>query len=263
VPLSGKLAAALDTHGQLRDLQFKLSGGPGKVSHVTVLPQALPVAAQYRPTAQGTYALSVRTNDFGAALRACDLHDGVTGGRLTIEGQTTTPRPDGPPQGTIEVKDFTIQRAPILARLLAVASLTGVLNMLRSDGLAFTHLMSDVTLADRVVTMRQLRAHGGALGLTVAGSIDLHASSVDLKGTIIPLYKVNTVVGKIPLVGDRLLGGTGQGLVAMAAHVTGRLPDPQVRVNPASVVTPGFLRGFFDLFEGSGDTDSEQRPRQE
>src|SRR5262249_56605848 len=101
-----------------------------------------------------------------------------------------------------------------------------------------------------VVTMQQLRAHGGALGLTVAGSVDLHASSVDLQGTIIPLYKVNTVVGKIPIVGDLLLGGEGQGLVAMAAHVTGRLPDPQVSVNPASVVTPGFLRGFFDLFEG-------------
>src|SRR5262249_44171414 len=69
---------------------------------------------------------------------------------------------------------------------------------------ATEHSTSDFTLTDRVVTMRQLRTHGGALGLTVAGSIDLHASSVDLKGTIIPLYKVNTVVGKIPIVGDRL-----------------------------------------------------------
>ena len=49
----------------------------------------------------------------------------------------------------------------------------------------------------------------------------------------------------------------------MAARVTGRLPDPQVSVNPASVATPGFLRGFFDLFEGSDTTDNEQRLRQE
>jgi hypothetical protein len=70
-------------------------------------------------------------------------------------------------------------------------------------------------------------------------------------------------VGKIPIVGDLLLGGAGQGLVAMAARVTGRLPDPQVSVNLASVVTPGFLRGFFDLFAGSGTTDNEQRPHQE
>jgi uncharacterized protein YhdP len=207
--------------------------------------------------------LSVRANDLGAALRVFDLHDGVTGGRLTIEGQTTTPRPDGPLQGTIEVKDFTIQRAPVLARLLAVASLTGLLNTLHSDGLVFTHLVSDFTLTDNVVTIRQLRAHGGALGLTAAGSIDIHASSVDLKGTIIPLYEVNTVLGNIPIVGDLVLGGKGQGLIAITSRVSGRLPDPQVSVNPASVVTPGFLRGFFDLFEASGGTDSEQRPRKE
>jgi len=47
------------------------------------------------------------------------------------------------------------------------------------------------------------------------------------------------------------------------ARVTGRLADPQVSVNPASAVTPGFVRGFFDLFTGSSGADSEPRPRQE
>jgi len=209
-------------------------------------------------TTQGPYALSVQTNDLGAVLRICDLHDGVTGGRLTIAGQTTVPRPDAPLQGSIEVKDFTLQRAPVLARLLAAASLTGLLKTLRSDGLVFTELMSDFTLADQVVTLRQLRAHGGALGLTAAGSIDISASKVDVQGTIIPLYGVNTALGKIPLVGNLLLGGKGEGLVAIAARVTGDLSDPQVSVNPASAVTPGFLRGFFDLFKGSGTKDSEK-----
>ena len=143
-------------------------------------------------------------------------------------------------------------------RLLAAASLTGLLKTLRSDGLAFTQLMSDFTLADHVVTLRQLRAHGGALGLTAKGSIDISASKVDVQGTIIPLYGVNTALGKIPLVGNLLLGGKGEGLVAIAARVTGNLSDPQVSVNPASAVTPGFLRGFFDLFEGSGTTDSKK-----
>src|SRR5262249_43728937 len=84
------------------------------------------VSVQYRATAQGPYTLSVRTNDLGTLLRVCDLYDGVTGGDVTIAGQTTGPRPDGPLQGTIEVKDFTIQRAPVLARILAAGSLTGL-----------------------------------------------------------------------------------------------------------------------------------------
>jgi hypothetical protein len=237
---------------------------PRTARHTAEQPQQpRTVSIEYRTTTQGPYALSVRTNDLGAVLRVCDLDDGITGGQVTIAGQTTVPRPDGPLQGTIEVKDFAIQRAPVLARLLAAAALRGLLKTLRSDGLAFTQLLSDFTLADHVVTFRQLRAHGRALGLTAAGSIDIPASSMDVQGTIIPLYGINTVLGKVPIVGDLVLGGEGQGLIAITARVTGRLADPQVSVNPASAVTPGFVRGFFDLFTGSSGADSEPRPRQE
>jgi hypothetical protein len=129
---------------------------------------------------------------------------------VTIAGQTTVPRPDGPLQGTIEIKDFAIQPAPVLARILAAASLTGLLKTLRSDGLAFTQLLSDFTLADLVLTLRQLRMHGGALGLTAVGRIDIPASSVDVQGMIIPLYGINTALGKVPIVGDFVLGGKGK-----------------------------------------------------
>src|SRR5262249_7659351 len=115
---------------------------PGAARQTADVPQPpRTVSVHYRVTTQGPYALSVQPNDLGAVLRICDLQDGVTGGRLTITGQTTVPRPDGPLQGSIEVKDFTLQRAPVLARLLAAASLTGLLKTLRSDGLAFTQLM--------------------------------------------------------------------------------------------------------------------------
>jgi hypothetical protein len=185
---------------------------PRKARHTAEQPpQPRTVSIAYHAMAQGPYALSVRTNDLGTVLRVCDLLDGVTGGQVTIAEQTTAPRPDGPLQGTIEVKDFAIQRAPVLARLLAAASLTGLLKTLRSDGLAFTQLLSDSTLADEVVTLRQLRAHGGVLGLTAAGRIDIPASRMDVQGTIIPLYGINTVLGKVPIVGNLVLGGKGKG----------------------------------------------------
>src|SRR5262249_32325256 len=45
VPFSGPLAAAVDTHGQWRDLRYKPTGGAGSGCHVTVLPHALPISA--------------------------------------------------------------------------------------------------------------------------------------------------------------------------------------------------------------------------
>ena len=73
--------------------------------------------------------------------------------------------------------------------------------------------------------------------------------------------EVNTVPDMIPIVGDLVLGG--HRLLAITARAIGRLSDPDVSANPASVVTPDFLRGFFALFQGSSRANSEQRPRQE
>jgi hypothetical protein len=56
-----------------------------------------------------------------------------------------------------------------------------------------------------------------------------------------------------------LLGGKGEGLISVAYRLPGQLADPQVAVNPASVLTPGFLRGLFDLFESNNEVDIEQQ----
>ena len=95
--------------------------------------------------------------------------------------------------------------------------------------------------------------------MTAKGTIDLKASSLNLKGTVIPFYGLNTLLSRIPVVGSILSGGKGEGLIAVNYRLTGTFADPQVAVNPASVLTPGFLRGIFDLFESSNDVDIEQQ----
>jgi hypothetical protein len=181
------------------------------------------------------------------------------GGRLQIDGSTLQPRPDAPIHGRLQIKDFTLRDAPVLARILAAASLPGVLKLLNHDGLAFTQLIGDFTLANGAVTTKQLRTHGGALGLTARGTVDVNASTLDLKGTIIPFYGINTLLSHIPVLGTIITGGKGEGLIAMNYSLTGQLADPEVTVNPASMLTPGVLRGSFDLFESPNDVDIEQR----
>ncbi len=52
--------------------------------------------------------------------------------------------------------------------------------------------------------------------------------------------------------------GEGEGLLAVTYRMTGDLGDPEVSVNPLSVLAPGFLRGLFSGTRGSGKDD---RPR--
>jgi len=41
-------------------------------------------------------------------------------------------------------------------------------------------------------------------------------------------------------------------MFAVTYHATGPLEQPEIAVNPLAALTPGFLRGVFDLFDSSG-----------
>ena len=109
------------------------------------------------------------------------------------------------------------------------------------------------------LSITQSNAHGGSLGVTVRGDIAYQTQELDLQGTIIPAYLVNGILGHMPVV-NLLVGGKGQGLVAMNYHLTGPLAKPQVSVNPISALTPGFLRGLFELFQPNPEEDAQTSP---
>ncbi|NDG50122.1 MAG: hypothetical protein EBY30_14045 [Rhodospirillales bacterium] len=79
------------------------------------------------------------------------------------------------------------------------------------------------------------------------GRVLREADILDLEGTIVPAYMLNTVLGNLPLVGRLFSPEPGGGLFATAFRVQGPAADPQVQVNPLSTITPGFLRGLFGL----------------
>jgi hypothetical protein len=69
---------------------------------------------------------------------------------------------------------------------------------------------------------------------------------MNIEGTAIPLSDINKILGKIPLIGDLLLGGNS-GLIAATYGIHGKTEQPEVIVNPLSVLAPGIVRKI--LFE--------------
>ena len=160
-------------------------------------------------------------------------------------------------RGRIEAQDYTLTEAPVMAQLLALSSLTGIANVLSGDGLEFNRLVGEFTLENGVATTDLVRAYGGALGLTAKGSIDFRHKTIDLRGTVVPAYTVNRILGKIPILGRLLIGGEGEGIVAFIYEMKGPFGEPVVTVNPLSALTPGFLRGLFGVGSGSADEGGE------
>jgi hypothetical protein len=92
--------------------------------------------------------------------------------------------------------------------------------------------------------------NGPMLGATMRGTVDFKAETVELGGTYVPLYGLNSALGSIPILGRVLVGRQGEGVVGITFAIRGKLEDPQVLVNPMSVMTPGIFRQIFE-FTGS------------
>jgi hypothetical protein len=128
--------------------------------------------------------------------------------------------------------------------------LTGILDSLRGDGIGFSRLDADIAWADPKIEIRDGRMHGAALGLTARGQVDLAADTLQIDGTIVPAYAVNSILGNIPLLGQLLVGERGSGVFAANYRASGAMADVQTTINPLSTLAPGFLRRVFGLFSG-------------
>lgn len=207
-----------------------------------------PVSISISPQ-RGGRALDATAADAGAMLRTIDVMQTMRGGTLAIHGSYDDTRPDHPLTGTAEIADFRILDAPAVGRLLQAMSLYGLVEMAQGPGLGFTRLVAPFQLRREVLTLENARAFSASLGVTVKGTVDLAASQLALEGTVIPAYFFNSLLGRVPLLGKLFSPETGGGLFAATYAVRGPTSDPAVSVNPLAALTPGFLRGFFDIFE--------------
>src|SRR5260370_39738178 len=121
--------------------------------------------------------------------------------------------------------------------------------MLSGEGIPVDRLAAKYTCADGKLAVAEEKALGGAIGINISqGVLDLKADTIDLSGTVAPAYTVNSLLGRIPLLGDVLAGGEGQGIFAVNFRIRGPTDEPKVSVNPLCIVAPGIGRRRF-LFD--------------
>jgi hypothetical protein len=242
------------------DREQRLRGLRGKAVHADGLLRSAEVearvdgdhavAARLGPDGTGNRALTLRADDAGATLRTLGLFDSMTGGVLTVDGVFDDTRPSRPLSGQLFVRDYHVRDAPALAQFLGMLALTEIGNTLSGEGLSFRVLDVPFTYADGLFTIREARASGLALGFTGGGTVDLKRETLDLRGTVIPVYALNSALGRLPVVGYLFRGDQKGGGVFAATYVlAGPFDDVGVMVNPLAALTPGFLRHVFDVFE--------------
>ena len=223
------------------------------------LPGGKPLTLRWLPAAGGTHRLSIVAEDAGAALKLLDIVGNVVGGRLTITGTANDAEPKRPIAGHAEISEYRLVKQSALVRLLTIATLTGLVDALTGEGFQMYKFIGDFTKTGGHVDIPLARTYGPSLGFTATGYLDYDTDKIDIRGTVVPAYALNSLIGQIPLVGYLLTGGEGGGMFAVVYNATGMLSEPTIIVNPLSALAPGFLRGVFNMFS-SGDASPAALP---
>ncbi len=231
---------------EIRDMQADAFRGKDEwrtASFFGALASGGKIALELAPEGD-TQRLDVRSDDAGALIRALDLGQRIEGGDFHLAATLTSQKP-ARAEGRLEMDRFTIADAPLLARLLTVASFTGIGNLLEGQGIQTDELILPFSLQDDKLTLTDGLLRGSELGLTTKGTIDLKEKVIALSGTVIPVYSLNRLIGQVPIIGRILTGTEGRGAFAATYRIDGQQSQPVVYVNPLSILTPGLVRDFF------------------
>jgi hypothetical protein len=185
----------------------------------------------------------LQSDDLGAMLRLFDVTDTVIGGQLRIDGHLSREAGQQVLRAHVEGADYRVKNSSTALRVLSLPSLTGIASALSGSGLPFSTLRGDLVYRDGVVSIERALGYGESIGVTATGWIDTGRDRLHLDGTVAPSYALNSLPGKVPVVGA-VLGGA-QGLFAAGFRLSGATSAPEVAVNPLSALAPGGLRALF------------------
>ena len=187
--------------------------------------------------------VSFEANDLGRLWRALASTTEIDGGALRLTGAA---KPGGEGiTGHAELREFTIIEMPVFASILRLGTLDSLFGMIENKGLEFKLAEADLEWDGRRLSVAKGRAVGAGIALTGEGTFDLVGGTLDFAGTVGRVGRLQRMIGKVPVIGPLVLGRDRGGVIATRFRLTGAIADPEIRVEPLSTFTPGFVRDVF------------------
>ena len=142
---------------------------------------------------------------------------------------------------TLKIDNFKIKEIPALAKLLTLASLQGIADLLTGEGIRFTDFEMQFSNKNKTMTINEIYAIGPAISILMEGYIEKN-KLVSLRGTLVPATTINRTISSIPIIGDILVGKkVGEGVFGVSFKIKGPPKDLETTVNPIKTLTPRFI----------------------
>ena len=139
------------------------------------------------------------------------------------------------------IDNFKVKEIPALAKILSLASLQGIADLLTGEGIRFTDFEMNFTNKGKLMTIDELYAIGPAISILIEGYVE-EDNLISLRGTLVPATTINRSIASIPLIGDLLVGKkVGEGVFGVSFKVKGPPKKLETTVNPIKTLTPRFI----------------------
>ena len=173
-----------------------------------------------------------------ALLADYKFFEGIKGGKLLY----TLVFDDIDSVSKMTIENFKVIKAPAFAKLLTLADLGGIADLLSGGGMSFDILEINMKSNDEVNTVEEILALGPSLSILMEGYIEKKSGLISLSGTLVPAKTLNKLISKIPVVGGILVGDKiGDGVFGVSFKLKGLPGKVKTSVNPVKTLTPRFI----------------------
>ena len=166
---------------------------------------------------------------------------GLTGGKLLfssiIEEKSSSSK--------LKIENFKVINAPGMVKLLSLADLGGLADLAEGDGISFDILEISMEKNQDALQLNEILALGPSISVLMEGYQD--SSVTSLRGTLVPAKTLNTLISKIPVLGDIIIPKeVGEGLFGISFKMKGPPGQIKTTINPIRTITPRFIQKIID-----------------
>ena len=188
-------------------------------------------------TTSGEKITTVTTNYPKPFIQKYDFVKGFSDGVLDYQSI----QKNGISYSTLLIDNFKVNEVPVLAKILTLASLQGIADLLTGEGIRFTDFEMRYKKNKKLTTIEEIFAIGPAISVLMNGYIE-QDKIVSLRGTLVPATTINKTISNIPVLGDILVGEkAGEGVFGVSFKIKGHPNKLKTTVNPIKTLTPRFI----------------------
>lgn len=190
--------------------------------------------------------LDIYSDNAGLVLRGMNFVKYIFGGELKLHGYLNKyDKNEFILENNLLIKNCYLSKAPAVAHLLSLASITGAFTDLIGPGIPLKKIDSNFIYYNNKLKFGKSIADGLSIGFSFEGNVDIGEDIFEIDGSIMPFNFINLILRKIPLLGEFLVGKPGNGLFSIDFEASGKFDNPRYKVNPLKIFIPYTIKRIF------------------